>query len=280
MNELPFSIKQAIDRYEEVTVDGITLYPIRVKEQYEWLVARQAIEILQQSLPVAMLSKPLLQVYYELDFLPALRGESDKVTGLWGCAMLTLALSLRLGQGLPMEERMLQFNPIIQPDNPQRLVAVRTALNGGEKTIDITPVQFQRLRPIIAAQNGVKLESDEANPDLVKAERVIAEMNGANLRIDFNDKLAFVAGKLHKRKAELYEWAIKEVEDYDAVFTRELYFMVNGIGGAFGGFGKGGNPVPHPYYERVDKASAHMALRDFANGAGERAVANAGQQVT
>ena len=279
MSTLPFEIQDSIDRYEPIEVDGIRLYPILVNEYREWLIARQAIDVLQASFPVAMLSKPLLQVYYELDLLPLLRGEKKETTGLWGCAMLTLALSMRLGQGLPLDKRMLQFTPLVKNDDPTRLKAVRAVLNG-EEIVDITPVQFQRLRPIIAAQNGVKLEDENANPDLVKAERDLAEMNAPKLNVKFDDKLCYVAGKLNRRKSELFDWSIKEVEDQAEILVRELMFVVNGIGGAFGGFGKGGNPVPHPIYERSEKRSAHVALGDFANGAGERAVANAGQQVS
>lgn len=277
MNELPLHIKKAIRKYEPISTDGVTLYPILVSEYDEWLVARQAIDVLQQSFPVALMSKPLLQVYYELDLLPVVLGKNQKPSGLWGCAMLALALSMRLGQGLPPEKRMLQFQPMIDGNNPKRLKAVRTVLNG-EEIVDITPVQFQRLRGIIAAQNGVKLEAEEANPELVQAERYLSAM-GARLNVCFDDKLTFVAGKLNKRKSELFDWTIKEVDDCEAVFTRELMFVVNSIGGAFGGFKNGGNPTPHPFYEKEETTNAHMALSDFANGAGVRAVQNAGQQV-
>ena len=278
MTELPLHIQKAVRRYEAIETDGVTLHPILVSEYDEWLVARQAIDIMQQSLPVAMLSKPLLQVYYEMDVLPAVMGTEGQPTGLWGCAMLALALSLRLGQGLALDKRILQFDPMIDTKDPKRLKAVQTLLNG-EEMIRITPIQFQRLRPIIAAQNGVTLESEDANPELVKAERDLAELNGPKLNVNFDDKLTFVAGKLHKRKEELYDWPIKEVEDHEAIFTRELMFAVNAIGGAFGGFGKGGNPTPHPFYERTDtEFSGVVSLESYANGAGARAAQNPGKK--
>lgn len=277
-NKLPFAIDKLIRRYKSITTEGLTLYPITVEEMDEWLIARQAIEVMQQSFPVRFLSKPLLQVYYELDYLPAVLGHEVQSTGLWGCAMLALALALRLGQGLPPEKRILQLAPMIDRNDPTRLKAVRTVLNG-EETIDITPVQFQRLRPIIAAQNGVKLESDDANPDLVQAERDLAEMKNTKLNVTLEDKIAFVAGKTHTDEDEIYGWPIRKLDIYADVFAREDFFLANNIGGAFGGFGKGGNPTPHPYYERETQASVHMALSDFADGAGERAVENVGQQI-
>lgn len=279
MKELPLSILRQVRKYEPITTDGVTLFPVLVREYDDWLIARQAIDILQQSLPVAMLSKPLLQVYYEWDVLPAVAGRPGEGTGLWGCAMLALALSLRLGQGLAPEKRMLQFSPVIQKGDPTRLKAVRAVLNG-EEIIEITPVQFQRLRPIIAAQNGVALESDEADPELVKAERDLAEMNSVKLNINLEDKITFVAGKCRVSEEDVDLWPIRKLDAYAEVFTREDYFLAYTVAGAFGGFGKGGNPYPHPYYEKQETQSAHMPLKDFANGAGERAVANAGKQVT
>lgn len=274
MNELPLSIKKAVRKYEPIQTDGVTLYPILVSEYDEWLMARQAIDVMQQSFPVALMSKPLLQVYYELDLLPAILGEPKQPSGLWGCAMLALALSMRLGQGLPLEKRMLQFVPMIDKANPRRLKGVSTVLNG-EEYVNITPVQFQRLRGIIAAQNGVKLEDELSNPELVQAERDLNEAGASPLDVNIDDKLTFVAGKLGKRKADLCDWSIKEVDDCEAVFTREITFVTNAIGGAFGGFKRGGNPVPHPVYAKKAQANAHMALADFANGAGVRAVESA-----
>ena len=169
---------------------------------------------------------------------------------------------------------------MVDRNDPTRLKAVRTVLNG-EETIDITPVQFQRLRPIIAAQNGIKLESDDANPDLVKAERDLAEMKNTRLNANLEDKIAFVAGKAHIDEDAIYEWPIRKLDTYADVFTREDFFLANTIGGAFGGFGKGGNPTPHPYYEREERmTNAVTDLASYANGAGTRAVENANQNIS
>ena len=47
------SIKRACRRYEDVKVDGLTLYPILVEEMETFEIARPGIDIVQQSLPVA-----------------------------------------------------------------------------------------------------------------------------------------------------------------------------------------------------------------------------------
>lgn len=54
----------------------------------------------------------------------------------------------------------------------------------GEEEITITPVQFQRLRAILAYQNGIELTDEDANPDLLEAEAELARRNGPKLRRD------------------------------------------------------------------------------------------------
>lgn len=274
MQELPMQIQKAVRNYKPIIVDGLTLYPIAVKEFDEWQTARLVLETLQASLPVAFLSKPLLQAYYELDYLPALMGKGPS-TGIWGCAMLALALALRLGQGLPPEKRITQIYPVADSKDPKRLKAVRALLHG-EEQINITPAQFQRIRPIIAAQNGLELEDDNADPELVRAEREIAAQNSVALNVTLEQTIASVCALTGADEDEINEWPIRKLNTRAASIQRALDYVVCGIGGAFGGFKKGGNPVPHPFYPRSEKQSAHMALGDFANGAGERAVANAG----
>lgn len=55
-----------------------------------------------------------------------------------------------------------------------RLKAVEFTVDG-EETHRVTPVQFQRLREIAAAQNGIELASPEANPELIEAQRELAK---------------------------------------------------------------------------------------------------------
>ena len=97
MNDLSYSMVRAIDRYQTIEVEGLHLYPIRVMELDEFMLARPAIEFLQQSLPVTLISKPLLQAFYQMDFDAAAKGEPG--TGLFFRSLLFLLPALRAGEG-------------------------------------------------------------------------------------------------------------------------------------------------------------------------------------
>ena len=278
MKKLSLKIQEAVHEYREIETDGVTLYPVRVRDYSLFQTARPAIEALQTSFPLQYLSMPLLQAYFQMDVMEPMVSGTEP-TGLYGCALLALALSLRLLEGEAPETRIRQFKPVLDKKDPRRLKALRVLLNG-EEQVDITPVRFQRWRGIIAAQNGVELESDNADPELVRAERELRQMSETKLDVNIWQMKSSVAALTGADEREISDWPLKKLTDRADAIQRALEFIVCGVGGAMGGFGKGGNPVPHPFYAKMERESAHVALGDFAGGAGERAVANAGQRVT
>lgn len=278
MNEtLPLNIQKAIRRYEMIEICGLRLYPVKVKYFDEFQMARASLEALQQSFPVRLMSVPFLQAVYCLDYEAVVKGEP--ATGLLSGALLGLALALRLGEGQSTDERIKQFSIKVDPKDHTRLKSVFALLNG-EEIVEITPAQYAKIRPIIAAQNGVELYGDEANPALVKAERDIAELNNVKLKFSVEQMIASVCALSGADETDVDEWPILKLQNRAESIQRPLDYIACAIGAAVGGFGKNGNPVPHPFYERMEKTSVHMALGDFANGAGERAVANAGQKTS
>ena len=277
MNELPLDIQQAIGRYEPIEAEGLTLYPITVEHYYEFLAAKPSLDFMQQSLPIELMSIPLLDAYFRIDM-----GLVDgmKQTGLFTQALLALSLALRLMPHGTPDEQVRRFQ--IVPDdanNPTRLKHLRFVLNG-EETWTITPIQFGRLRPIIAAQNGVVLISETANPELIQAERDLAEKNAPKLKMDIESLISATAFLTGKDESEIYKWAILKMNNRLTAAKRVIDYMVCGIGEAQGSKWKGGNPVPHPWFEREnEKKEGVIALESFANGAGLNAVQNANQTV-
>lgn len=278
MTELPMHIQKSIQNYQDITVDGIILHPVLVGEYDEFLLARPALEVLHQSLPVALLRVPLLSALYQMDYEARLNGKP--VTGLFFRALIGLSLSLRLGAGEELEERVKRFNVIVERENPARLVGLRYKDEGGEER-EIKPSAYKELRQIIAAQNGVKLESDRADPELVKAEKDLAEMNGISLDASIDELIHSIAAISGVDESDIYQWPILKLHKRQQSYQRILNFLICGIGQVSGTTWKGGNPHPSPFFDKLDEGGfgAHMALSDFAGGAGERAVANAGQQV-
>lgn len=266
--ELSRNIQKNIRKYEAVETDGLTLYPILVKDFDYYLASKPAIEIMQQSLPVRLMSVPLLQAFYALDYEAITTG--GEPVGLMYRALLFLGLSLRLSPDDP-EAVLHRFRIVADPNDPSRLKGVDFVVNG-EEMHRITPVLFQRLRPILAAQNGIKLESDDANPELVEAERVLAETGNIKLSGDPYEMIATIAALERIDEAEIEDWPILKLQTRETTWRRIIGYQVCAIGQASGASWKGGNPHPSLFYERGnDGISAALAPLSSLKGA-EQAV--------
>lgn len=270
--ELSLAVKKAVRTYKAIETDGVTLYPIPVSRWDEFALARPALELMQQTLPVKYISMPLLSAYYAMDY-EAVETESLP-TGLFGRALLLLSLALRLGRdGEGAEQMVRHFRMRVDESDPSKLAAVEFSQDG-ETMQRITPVQFARLREIIAAQNGVELIGADANPELVEAERDIADQKSAKLSGDFGELFAAVAALSHEDEETIMEWPIKKFMDRKDAYARVLVYLVCGVSEANGAKWKGGNPCPSPFFSRLRQGSGSLiALNRFANGAGAKAVA-------
>ena len=191
MNELPFSIQEKIDRYEPVTTEGITTYPIRVRELRQFAFCRKVLDFIHQSLPVALLNVPLLDAFYKLD-LQEIK-QTGKPTGLISGSILLLLLALRLGDGMEPEERMKLARIVPDRKNPERLAELVFLPEDGSEPVIVAPRQFAALRKIIAAQNGAEIVSETANPEIIAAERLMAQNHAADLDPKLCDKIIFAA---------------------------------------------------------------------------------------
>ena len=264
----PISIERAVRRYAPVRAGELTLYPVRVGEYDEFLMARPALEVLHQSLPVAMMRVPLLSAYYRMD-CEARQGGSPP-TGLFARALLGLALSLRIGEGLDAAERVALFRCAVDRQDPWKLLRVEVSGADG-RIVSIEPPAYRELRRVIAAQNGVKLESETANPDIVRARQAMNE-SGAKLEQSVDALVSFVCAVTGAEEREVDDWPILKLQRRaDAVQTM-LFYLVCGVGEASGATWKGGNPYPHPIFRRVDDGAG---LASPMSGAGPDAAAGA-----
>lgn len=271
--EHSLAIKKAVRTYSKIETDGMTLYPIPVSRWDEFMLARPALELMQQTLPVKYISMPLLSAYYAMDY-EAVTGDDDLPTGLFARSLLLLSLALRLGRADEEAEQTLKrFRLRVDESDPSTLLAVDFSQDG-ETMQSITPVQFSRLREIIAAQNGVELVSTDANPELVEAERDIAEQKSAKLSGDFGELFSTVAALSHEDEKTIMEWPIKKLMDRKDAYARVLGYLLCGVSEANGAKWTGGNPYPSPFFSRMQQGSgALIALDRFAGGAGAKAVA-------
>jgi len=278
MQELPLNIKQSIGKYEPIEAEGLTLYPIKVENYYEFLTAKPSIDFMQQSLPIELISIPLLDAYFRIDM-----GLVDGMepNGMFSCALLFLSLALRLMPHGSMEEQIGRFN--IVPDNvadPKALKQIKFVLNG-EEIHTITPIQFGNLRPILAAQNGIELISEAANPELIQAERDLADNNAPKVDADLDSLITAAAIISNVEEKEIYDWAILKLHKRLDTARRIIDYIVCGIGESQGTKWVGGNPAPHPWFEKANnKKAGVIALESFANGQGLSAVQNANKTIS
>ena len=257
MSELPMSILKASRRYEPIKTGDIVLYPILTGEYSEYLAAKPAIEVMHQSLPVAYLRMPLLAALYQMDYDAATSGKLP--SELFARTLLALALSLRLGTGLEPSERVQMFQIAVDREKPGTLLRIIfTDKDGAERSI--TPAQYQTVRQIIAVQNGVKIEDETANPDLVKAQKDMASAGGITLDPNVDDLISAISALSGADEAEIDEWPILRLERKTEAYKRILDYIVCGIGEMSGTTWKGGNPTPHPFFKRLQTGNPALSL--------------------
>lgn len=276
MNQIPASIQSKIRRYAPVDIDGVTLYPVTVDEYDAFNQARPAIEFVQQSLPVAYVSMPLLQAFYSIDMESL--SDAKLPSGLFARAILFLALALRLGRGDSTENRLRRFKVRVSPNDVKRLVAISFEIDGEER-YDITPVKFQRWLPILAAQNGIALADATDNPALLKAEEVIQAKKGIDVDVSLEAAVSSVALFSGVDDESIYDWPILKLTHRRQALQRAMDYMICGIGEAQGAKWKHGNPVPSPFFPRKKEGSvAAIPMSEFAGGAAQDAIKQGMQQ--
>lgn len=263
--ELPNEIERAVRRYDPIIAEGLTLYPVRVAEYDSFTAARPALELMQQSLPLRFLSMPVLSAMYLIDMESM--ANTGRPVGLFSSALLGLALALRLGEGRSELDRIKQFRVIADKEQPKRLLCLKF-LRDGEEYQSITPVQYQRLRPILAAQNGVELYGPDANPEIIQAERELAELNSPKLESSIEDLICSVATATGTEEAEIDDWAILKLARRAGSLQRMMDYMICGFAESQGTKWKSGNPAPHPFFRRAKEGSgALVSISEFGKSA-------------
>lgn len=270
--------QRAIDRYEPITVQGITFYPITVEEYEDFGQCRAVLDFLPQRLPVALMGLPLLTALYRLNIVAAVlamdggpekQQETEQAEGngatygvLFQQAALVLCLALRLGQGESPEKRLERVRPEFDPENLLDFKALVFESDFGEE-IRITPSLFQRLRPILAAQNGMELPPENANPELVDADRYLRTANAPKLDYSLADLISWTAWKCGKEEREIYGWPIAKFERRAAVIERDMNYQIYSLAEKTGLVKfKDGNPFPHPCFKKPQGSAAMAPLAE------------------
>ena len=206
MNELPTKYKKQIQKFLPIETEGITLYPVTVEYWEEFRACVPALEFMRQSLPVALLQIPLLDALNQLEIV---NSSAEKETGfkftLFSDTCYALCLALRLGIGME-RDKVLEKRVRLLPDkdHPENIERIFFIADDGD-IYTITPRQYERLRPIIAAQNGVKIPSEDENPELVYADKILRQKKAPNLEEDFAKMVSWCAVLSHAEEEAIYD---------------------------------------------------------------------------
>ena len=104
----------------------------------------------------------------------------------------------------------------------------------------------------MAAQNGIEIVNEDANPELVQAERDLAELNGAALKGGISERIGTVAALCRAEEEEIDGWPILKLRNRERAWQRITGYLICGIAEAQGAKWKSGNPHPSLFYEKAD----------------------------
>ena len=255
-------IAEAIENDEPVTIDGFTLYPIQVRQYRQFSAVQSSLLIRQGSLPVEYAARSYLGALHALDF-DAYK-ENGQALGLINGILTILALAMRYPVSAVVRQTTIQVR-----DDERELVGMQ--IQTGDMTLPLTPAVFDRLRPVIAAQNGLELPDETENADLVEAEHDIAAQNAGSLNIDFNALLASVARDQRCRRSELLDYTIREFFALRDAIQRDKMFTLYKMAELNGTKFTKGNPWPSWCYDSKAQTNALISMAQFMAGPGSAA---------
>lgn len=260
MRQLPTKYIKRIRKFLPIETEGLTLYPITVEQWEDFYPCVPALEFMRNGLPVPLLTIPLLDAFWQIEIANSAPQEgggarwtpfSDAVYVLW--------MALRLGPDTERKKALERIFPVPDKNNPATIERVIFQRAEDDFLISVTPRQFERLRPILAAQNGVKLHDETENPELVYADRVLRAAKGPKLDEDLAKRVAWCAALCHAEEAEIYEWPILKFNNRCETLQRTLDYVIFGVGASTGLVKyNDGPPVPSPYYARHETAADRL----------------------
>ena len=260
---VPVWIKAAVRRDEPVSMDGFMFYPVRVWEMEDFLPAREALGYMLARLPAKYAVFPHLAAFFALDAQRLADGESP--TGLFSGCLRMLALSLRVGEGEPMEERLRRFNVIVNPETGG-LLYVSFYIDGLTQA-QVTPEMFSRWRPILAYQNGVEIHDESENPELIDAKAELDSVSGVRLKGDFDSLISAMAAVCREDESELLDWTVRKFFSRKAAVDRIFNHLICQIGESTGFVKyKKGNPYPSWCFDRETGPGGVMEWSEFMAG--------------
>ena len=176
-----------------------------------------------------------------------------------------LALSMRFPADVFARQAMIK----VRDGDERELASIQ--IRAGDMILPLTPAVFDRLRPVIAAQNGLELPDETENADLVEAENDISSQDAISLNLDFNTLLASVARDQHCRRVDLLDYTIREFFALRDAIQRDKLFTLYKMAELNGTKFTKGNPWPSWCYDSKAQSNALISMAQFMAGPGSAA---------
>lgn len=230
---------------KEIVYEGLTFYPLQVRDHTLHNAARPAFELLMTSLP------PKLA---RMSWCPCL-AEMDKRhnTHYTSFVLLVMAKALRL----PEYSTGYRIYGIRKDDELKEI-----HIQDAQKLLTMT--QMDEVRKIIALQNGYEIPDENSNPELVEAENYLAGLNSIKLKTDIEELVYSVAAGCGAEPEKIWDWPIRKMQKMCRAIDRRQQHLIYGFAEASGAKFRKGNPCPTWQYERnTELPSGFETLADI-----------------
>ena len=160
--------QEAVRMGTPIEWNGLTLFPILMKDYNRFIIAQMGLTAQQQTLPSKYVVMRYLEALYALDY--DVRTNGGPQGGFFSRILLFLMLSLRLEvrKGLDGEEYIPIGNQT-EKDNQRKLTVLE--VTQGEVTVEITPQNFVTLREIMDEKKDKEQQDETTNAEMVKEKR-------------------------------------------------------------------------------------------------------------
>ena len=259
---LTSEMKSTIRRGLPVTVCGLKIYPILMTDYETFLLCKNALLVRLRSLPVEYMTRDYFSALFGLE-LDTLK-KTGKGIGLVSRFLKLLELSLRIESLNTQKEGSIRYRTLKDRVDIESIAVVQ-----GDTEVLLKPSDLShRIRPVIAALNGLELPDENENPELVLAneqKKQFESRNARELKSSIDDLISSVAYLSHCRETEIMEWSVREFEARKRAIDRDKHYTLYGQA-EMGGMVKfkNGNPCPSWCYDALDESLGTKSLASIA----------------
>lgn len=215
----------------------LVFHPLLVKHFALYQNARQAMEIMQASLPVRFARLSWIKCLWEMDM--EAQKEFGQAPGYFQSVMFILDAALHTNA--VSNPTALQ----IAQDSGGAFAALVIQQDRGSPVV-LDECKMNDVRKILAAQNGYEIPNECWNPDLVRAQQYLRQQRESTTQgADLSEAVYALASVSGTRAGEIWNWPIAEFLGMQSAADRRLRFLICAMAELSGNVKfKGGNPYP------------------------------------